>query len=242
MTVDRNDKYIYNGREKSFRMFNRIHKRYDLLNRIFSFGQDIVWRRRLSRHIASRENQRLLDLATGTGDVAFSLLKHAPQIQRAGGCDMALNMLGLAKRKSIAKKMHERIAFFQGDAANIPVPDGYFDVTTIAFGIRNMADPVHVLTEMHRILNNKGQALILEFSLPENRFFRHLHLFYLRRFIPSVGAFISKDKQAYRYLNETIESFPYGKSFCRLMESAGFRNIRFYPLTFGVATLYRGEK
>jgi demethylmenaquinone methyltransferase/2-methoxy-6-polyprenyl-1,4-benzoquinol methylase len=232
----------YRGKEKSFRMFDRIHRRYDLLNHLFSFGQDIIWRYKLSQGIENKDNQQLLDLATGTGDAAFSLLKHSSRIKHAHACDMAAKMLQLARRKAVKKKLSEKISLLQGDAANIPYVNDIFDVVTIAFGIRNVTNPIHVLTEIFRVLKTGGKAFILEFSLPTNKSLRKLHLFYLRHIIPRVGAVISRDKHAYLYLNKTIESFPYGDSFCQLMQTAGFRNVRFNLLTFGVVTIYQGEK
>jgi demethylmenaquinone methyltransferase/2-methoxy-6-polyprenyl-1,4-benzoquinol methylase len=233
---------VDSSKADSFRMFDRIHKRYDLLNRMFSFGQDILWRSKLAQRICKGENQQLLDLATGTGDVAFTVLKRRTGVQVAHGCDMSHNMLQKAREKAVKKKLEQRTSFLQGDAGHIPFRNNIFNIVTMAFGIRNVVDPSQVLTEIRRVLKTEGKALILEFSLPENRVFRKLHLFYLRKIIPRVGAWISKDKHAYRYLNETIETFPYGQSFCCLMETAGFRDVRFTPLTFGVATLYQGMK
>ncbi|NIM15057.1 MAG: bifunctional demethylmenaquinone methyltransferase/2-methoxy-6-polyprenyl-1,4-benzoquinol methylase UbiE [Candidatus Aminicenantes bacterium] len=223
-------------------MFDRIHRRYDLLNHLFSFGQDIIWRYKLSQGIEKKDNQQLLDLATGTGDVAFSLLKHSPRIKHAHACDMAQKMLQLARKKAIKKKLSPKVSLLQGDAINIPYVNDIFDVVTMAFGIRNVTNPSLVLTEIFRVLKTGGKAFILEFSLPANKILRKLHLFYLRHIIPRVGAVISRDKHAYRYLNKTIETFPYGQSFCQLMQTAGFRNVRFKPLTFGVVTIYQGEK
>jgi demethylmenaquinone methyltransferase / 2-methoxy-6-polyprenyl-1,4-benzoquinol methylase len=229
-------------KETSSRIFDRIHKRYDLLNRLLSFGRDISWRNKLSRLIDKRDNQLLLDLAAGTGDVAFSFLKHAPQVKHVHGCDMSRNMLETARVKAIKKKMDSRITFIQGDASCIPYKNDTFDVITMAFGIRNVPDPSLVLKEMKRVLKQDGKVLVLEFSLPANPLLKKLHLFYLRNIIPYVGAVISRDKHAYRYLNRTIETFPYGESFCAVMKEAGFPDVRFIPLTFGAATIYRGEK
>ncbi len=226
----------------SFRMFDRIHKRYDLLNRVFSFGQDILWRNKIAKRIEKKENQRLLDLAAGTGDVALTVLKRRAEITYAHGCDMSGNMLNLAVKKAAKRKLDRRISFLQGDAGRIPFRNDIFNVVTMAFGIRNVVDPAHVLQEIRRVLKKEGNALILEFSLPANRILRKFHLFYLRKVIPRVGAVISGDKDAYRYLNQTIETFPYGQSFCQLMEAAGFKKVRFTPLTFGVATVYQGVK
>lgn len=226
----------------SFQMFDRIYKRYDLLNHLLSLGQDMVWRHKTARKIAVTANQELLDLATGTGDVAFAILSRRQEIRHAYGCDMAVKMLEMARKKALQKKMAHRVTFIQGDAGAIPFESERFHTVTMAFGIRNVVDPVVVLKEIHRVLKPGGQTLILEFSMPTHPFIRCLHLFYLRNIIPLIGAILSKDKRAYRYLNETIETFPYGLSFCDLMKQAGFGNVTFAPLTFGVATLYQGEK
>jgi demethylmenaquinone methyltransferase/2-methoxy-6-polyprenyl-1,4-benzoquinol methylase len=196
----------------------------------------------MAKTIVDGKNQQLLDLATGTGDVVFSLLKHCPQISRAYGSDMARKMLESAHKKARKKKQDKKTSFIISDAGNIPFKNNTFNVATIAFGIRNVSDPPRVLEEMKRVLKEGGKALILEFSLPASKIMRKLHLFYLRHIIPGVGAVISRDKDAYRYLNKTIETFPYGESFCKWMREAGFGDVSFTPLTFGVATLYQGEK
>ena len=242
MNITAINENISSGKEKSPRMFDRIHKQYDALNRLFSFGLDVTWRYSLSRHIEKKDDQQLLDLASGTGDAALSLLKNSPYIKYAVGCDMAGKMLEAAQNKAIKKKLAEKVSFLQGDAANIPFANNIFDVVTMVFGIRNMADPAHVLSEILRVLKKGGKTLILEFSLPTNPILRNIHLFYLRHIIPWVGGAISRDKHAYRYLDKTIETFPYGESFCRIMERAGFRDVQFKTLTFGVVTLYQGEK
>ena len=227
---------------ESFRIFDRIHKRYDLLNRIFSFGQDVLWRRKVAKQIGEGSEQELLDLATGTGDVALTILKRRKDIKYAHGYDMSGNMLKLGKLKAEKRGMADSISFLQGDAGCLPFGENRFNAATMAFGIRNVVDPVEVLKEIRRVLKPGGTALILEFSLPKSKLIRGFHLFYLRRVIPHIGAIVSKDKHAYRYLNQTIETFPYGKDFCELMEKAGFKDVGFTPVTFGVATIYRGVK
>lgn len=231
-------------KEYSYEMFNRISKRYDMLNGVFSFYQDKRWRKRLLAYMGSTGNQRILDLGTGTGDVTMSLLKKGgdKKIKQALGCDMAFNMLKKAREKTRKRGLEARISYLQGDAACIPFIGETFDTVTMAFGIRNVVDPLTVLGEMHRVLKNQGKALVLEFSLPVNRLVRGVHLFYLRTIIPILGGMISGDRRAYRYLDETIESFPFGEAFSDIMRRAGFKNVRFYPLTLGVVTIYEGEK
>lgn len=226
----------------SYRMFDRIYKRYDLLNHLFSLGQDIFWRKKAAQKIKNTAHQSLLDMATGTGDVVFTVLKKHHKIDHAYASDMAFNMLEIAKKKATKKKLKQHVSFIQADASNTPFETSQFNCVTMAFGIRNMPDPLHTLKEIHRILKPKGQLLILEFSLPKHPFIRMLHLFYLRKIIPTIGALISRDKLAYSYLNKTIETFPYGEAFGNIMKDAGFRDVSLTPLTFGVVTLYVGEK
>ena len=226
----------------SWKMFNDISPRYDLLNHLLSFGLDIHWRRQLSRFISERSHQKVLDLATGTGDVLISLLNNNPRIQSGVGIDLANKMMTVGRTKIAENRLQSRITFRHGDAHHIPFEPDTFDATTIAFGIRNMSDPSRVLREMHRVLNAGGRTLILEFSLPNNPVIRAGHLFYLRHLVPLVGGLFSGHYQAYRYLNQTIETFPYGNDFCQMLLNAGFKNVKAHPLLFGVATIYYGDK
>ncbi len=230
------------SRQDVYRMFDRIASRYDLANRLLSFGQDIRWRKKLAKLLPERQSQSILDLATGTGDVLLSLVKYSKNIKYGLGLDMSSKMLAEARRKLPGSTISENLSLVRADATNIPCCDNSFDVVTIAFGIRNVTDVKKSLSEMHRVLNNSGKVLILEFSLPLNILVRKLHLFYLRYLLPAIGGLISGDKEAYQYLNRTIESFPYGSDFLKLLDEAGFNNTKVHPLTFGVATIYEGEK
>ena len=230
------------SRQDVYRMFDRIASRYDLANRLLSFGQDIRWRKKLAKLLPDRQSQSILDLATGTGDVLLSLVKYSKNIKYGLGLDMSSKMLAEARRKLPGSTISENLSLVRADATNIPCCDNSFDVVTIAFGIRNVTDVKKSLSEMHRVLNNSGKVLILEFSLPLNILVRKLHLFYLRYLLPAIGGLISGDKEAYQYLNRTIESFPYGSDFLKLLDEAGFNNTKVHPLTFGVATIYEGEK
>ena len=223
-------------------MFDRISGRYDFLNRLFSLGFDIIWRKQLARYLSSQNNQTILDIATGTADVLLYLLQQNSNISRGYGIDLAENMLAIGQQKVQARQLQDKIVLQYGDAQRIPFPANQFDAATIAFGIRNMAEPVKVLQEIFRILKPQGRALVLEFSLPQNRFLRSIYLVYLRHFIPVLGAVLSDDGGAYRYLNKTVETFPSGRDFCALMESAGFKNIQAHPLSRGIATIYTGDK
>ena len=234
-------KYI-EEKKNAWKIFDRIYKKYDLLNHLLSLGFDFHWRKKLSTLIGNRNGGALLDLASGTGDVLFSLIKHSGGFNKAVGVDMSFNMLSHAVRKSVKRGKSGDVEFILGDANSIPVKTGSFDIATMAFGIRNISDPVIALRDIHRTLAKDGRALILEFSLPGNRFLKRVHLFYLRYFLPVIGKLISGDVEAYRYLNKTIEVFPYGEKFVKLMEEAGFTECEKFPLTMGIVTIYKGIK
>ncbi len=228
-------------KSESWRMFDEISSRYDLLNRLLSFGLDLSWRRKISRFLGRKPGQRLLDLATGTADVLLTLANH-PHIQKGVGVDLADQMLALGEAKIRKRRLGHRLSLQQGDIQRLPFSNESFDVATIAFGIRNVPDPQKVLKEMFRVLKKEGRALILEFSLPANRWVRFFHLFYLRNIVPAVGFIFSGRRAAYRYLNQTIEDFPFGEAFCRMMRETGFQQVKAHPLSFGVATIYQGDK
>ncbi len=229
-------------KSESWRMFDDISPRYDLLNRLLSFGLDVFWRRQLVKFLPAQHNQKLLDLATGTADVPLTLVRRSKNIEYAVGIDLADKMLTIGQAKVMAAKLEDRIMLNHGDASYIDFNAEVFNAVTIAFGIRNVEDPLQVLREMQRVLKPQGRALILEFSLPENKTLRALHLFYLRKVVPTIGGLVSGHAQAYRYLNQTIERFPCGPDFCAIMEDAGFRNPQAHPLLGGIATIYTGEK
>ncbi len=226
----------------SWQMFDEIAPRYDFLNHLLSFGLDIHWRRELRRFLLPRQDQKILDLATGTAEVLIELCQNNFDIESACGIDLAQKMLDLGREKISQKGLTNIITLQHGDAKQIPFEENTFDHVSIAFGIRNVDDPSQVLNEMQRVLNPGGRALILEFSLPQNKLIRFVHLFYLRTIVPILGAIFSGHYQAYRYLNQTIETFPYGQPFCALMTKAKFQNVKANALLFGVATIYQGEK
>ncbi len=223
------------------KLFDRIAKRYDLLNRLLSFRQDVVWRKKLGHYLPQKKDIRLLDLATGTADILITLTKTRPEISMAMGMDFSKKMLQLAKYKAGFQKQ-SKYHFSLADAQRIPLPACSIDAITMGFGIRNVKEPAHCLSEGLRILKPGGRFLILEFSLPASALVRALYLFYFRAVLPHIGGLISGEPHAYRYLNQTVETFPYGKSFCNLMQKTGFSNITCIPMTFGIATIYIGEK
>lgn len=223
-------------------MFDTISARYDLLNHLLSFGLDVCWRSRLRRFLPTGDEQNILDLATGTADVLLTLTRHNSRVAEAVGIDLAEKMLAIGREKIVRANLSDKITLMRGDANHIPLRGDKFDAVTMAFGIRNVEDPVGVLKEMRRVLNKGGRALVLEFSLPENQLLRAGHLFYLRTVVPLLGGLVSGHREAYQYLNQTIERFPYGAAFCKMMEEAGLRNPTANILLGGVATIYQGEK
>jgi demethylmenaquinone methyltransferase/2-methoxy-6-polyprenyl-1,4-benzoquinol methylase len=229
------------SRERVWEMFDRVAPTYDLLNRLLSAGCDIGWRRRLAAHLPNGSDLAVLDLATGTGDILLTLAETG-RTNIGVGLDMASAMLRRGREKSAARGWSDRITWIRADAGKLPIGSGTFDVVTIAFGIRNFVAVERSLAEIHRVLKPGGRLLILEFSLPENALVRRFYLFYLRHVLPLVGRIISGDRYAYRYLDRTIEAFPYGDAFCRLMNGAGLVRSRALPLTMGVATLYQADK
>jgi demethylmenaquinone methyltransferase/2-methoxy-6-polyprenyl-1,4-benzoquinol methylase len=222
-------------------MFNRIAHRYDLLNRLLSFRQDVVWRNKLVKFLPPGNDLFVLDVATGTGDVLISLFKHSNKIKQAIGIDMAEKMLDIGREKLKSLKLDKKISMQKGDATDIRL-DESFDVATISFGIRNVNNLNLAIQNLHRILKPGGRVLVLEFSLPHNHLLKRLYLFYFRKVLPRIGALISGDCYAYNYLNQSVESFPFGEDFCTILTENGFRNVGFHPLTFGIASIYYGDK
>lgn len=227
---------------QSWEMFDRISSRYDLLNHILSWGMDILWRYRMRAMLPKKEKLTVLDLATGTGDVLIALTQRNPKIKVAVGVDLSENMLTVGRQKIHDRGLNDRIQLVTGDAMKLHFSDQTFDVTTIAFGIRNMPNPITTLMEMFRVTRSGGCAMVLEFSLPENFILAGLDLIYLRLIVPFIGGLLTGQWSAYRYLNRTIEKFPYGEQFVNMMKQVGFTKMRTRRLLFGAATIYRGEK
>lgn len=229
------------SRREVWKMFDRIAPRYDLLNRLLSFRQDVAWRNRMARYLPAGPSLHILDVATGTADQIFSLLRREPRIKQAVGVDMAERMLDVGRIKARERGLADRVTLRTGDATAIPEPSGTYDSVSISFGIRNVVDVVQALGEMRRVLKPGGRVLVLEFSLPGFAPLRVAYLFYLRHILPVLGGLLSGDREAYRYLNLTVETFPYGEAFCDLMRKAGLVQVQHHPLTFGIATIYQGD-
>lgn len=223
-------------------MFDGIAPTYDLLNRLLSFGMDRSWRRRAARQLDTHRALQIIDLATGTGDLLIASLRARSNVVRAVGLDLAPNMLEIARVKVRQRGLLERATLSCGDATATCFADGVFDAVTMAFGIRNTPDVGGTLGEMYRILKPGGMAVVLEFSLPSNPVVRWCYRRYLRLGVPLIGSFVSRDKRAYHYLNESIERFASPERLVAGMRSVGFSEVAAIPLTFGVAVIYRGTK
>ncbi|MEM7175669.1 MAG: bifunctional demethylmenaquinone methyltransferase/2-methoxy-6-polyprenyl-1,4-benzoquinol methylase UbiE [Chlamydiota bacterium] len=230
------------SREEAWKIFDAISKRYDLVNHLISFGADLYWRRKLIAYLPKKTPIHLLDLATGTGSQLLAIIQRVPRVKAALGIDLSCEMIRAGQRKIIAKNYAHRVTLAKGDATAISLSDATIDCVTMSFGIRNVTDVERSLAEAYRVLKKGGRLIILEFSLPKNCLIRTCHLFYLRHILPHIAGWIAHNKDAYRYLNQTIETFPYGNAFCRLMEAAGLTSVQCFPLTFGVVTLYVGDK
>lgn len=230
------------SKDQSWKIFDSIYKKYDFLNKILSLGFDKEWRNQISRFVPHRPNLRVLDLATGTADVLIGLVKNNPNIKTAIGIDLSENMLMRAKEKIINDRLTDRISLQHADATKLPFMNNEFDLATMSFGIRNIENPITTLKEIYRTLRTNGRIILLEFSLPKNFLLRGLYLIYLKYFVPLIGGIISGNFKAYFYLNRTIEKFPYGVVFARMIHQCGFKNVTVSPLLFGIATIYCGEK
>ena len=215
-------------------MFGSIAPRYDVANHLLSCGIDFYWRKRVAEIVASRRPNKIVDLATGTGDLALALQRKMPQAEIIGA-DFSEEMLAIAKRKGVRQTM-------LADAMRLPFDDTSVDCVTVAFGLRNMEDYGGALREMARVLNPHGQLLVLEFSLPRMSILRAVYRFYLHRCLPLLGSFLTKKKSAYDYLGDSIEQFPNGEAMLRLMESSGLNHASAEPLTGGIVTIYTAEK
>ncbi len=230
------------SREEIWKMFSQISSTYDRVNQLMTFGLDRRWRRKVSEHLPKGNNLKVLDLATGTGDQIIALLERSSRIRKIVGVDLSHEMLEIGRLKMKKKPYAHKVSLKTASALELPFRDESFDVVTISFGIRNMTDVLQALSEAKRVLKPKGRLLILEGSIPKHKIMRRCHLFYLRYLLPWIGGIVSKQKKAYQYLNETIETFPSGNGFLDLLRTAGFSHVRARPLTGGVVSIYSGEK
>ncbi len=227
--------------EKIQQMFGAIAPRYDFLNRLLSFGIDRRWRTKAVRLLKYNEGSRILDVATGTGDVALEIALCTPASVKITGADFCKEMVDLGVVKVGGSPYADRIDLIVAPCEDLPFADDTFDSVTIAFGIRNVVDRKLGLAEMWRVLRPGGRMIILEFSTPRSHLFRQLYYFYFRRLLPVVGGLFSR-YNAYKYLPDSVLEFPSQEEFSRMIGEAGFHNIHLHELTFGIATIYAGEK
>ena len=245
VTAKRTEKIaMYKLTEKGERirdMFSDIAPRYDFLNRLLSFGVDRRWRREAVNCVKWTDGGRILDVATGTGDVALEIARQTPASVSIVGVDFSEGMVALGREKVAASPYAGRITMEIAPCEAIPFPDATFDSVTIAFGIRNVVDRRQGLSEMLRILKPGGRAVILEFSTPRSKLFKSIYSFYFLRVLPVIGGLFSRFS-AYQYLPDSVLEFPSQEQFRSLMTSVGFRNASHRDLTFGISTIYTGEK
>ena len=214
-------------------MFGAIARRYDLANHTLSCGTDFYWRGCAADIVASWRPGKIVDLATGTGDLALALQRKLPDAE-VTGVDFVPEMLELAQRKGVRKTI-------LADAMQLPFSDGSFDCVTIAFGLRNMGNWGGALAEMSRVLGRDGHLLVLEFSLPTRSIARAIYRLYLHRCLPLLGSLLTRKKSAYDYLGNSIEEFPSGRAMLDLIEASGFRHATLEPLSYGIATIYTAQ-
>ncbi len=229
-----------NKKEQVIKMFDQIAFRYDFLNHFLSLGIDRVWRTKTINKLKSVKPQKILDIATGTGDLAIAALRLKPT--EIIGIELSEEMLVRARSKMNRQGNNQIVRFEKGDAEQIQYPENTFDAVTVAFGVRNFENLEKGLSEIYRVLKPTGIVAVLEFSKPQKALFKFLYLFYFFKIVPLIGTLFSKDNRAYTYLPESVASFPCGNAFLDYLKTAGFGNADKKELTFGIATLYTGQK
>ncbi|MEN9304471.1 MAG: hypothetical protein RL264_2900 [Bacteroidota bacterium] len=227
-------------KEEVAQMFNNISAKYDFLNHFLSLGIDHLWRRKAVKELRAVQPKRILDIATGTGDFALANLKLKPE--EIVGMDISEGMLEVGRKKMKKKKVDHIISMQLGDSEDLPFDDNYFDGLTVGFGVRNFENLEKGLSEMLRVLRPGGKAVILEFSKPKYFPVKQAFGFYSKYVIPFLGKSISKDEKAYSYLPESVAAFPEGRDFEQVMEKLNYKNVRSYPVSGGIATIYTGIK
>lgn len=227
--------------EQVEQMFDSIAPAYDFMNRAMTLGIDRIWRKKAVKMVAATNPGEILDVATGTGDLALQLAASIPGA-RITGVDLSEGMINVGREKIARAGLQERITLQPADCLQLPFADESFDALTVGYGVRNFADIPAGLKEMHRVLRPGAIVCILELSTPVNPIIKPLYRLYTRGVIPLVGRLISKDSRAYSYLPESIEAVPQRERMCRLMEDAGFRSAAFRPLTFSTCTIYTARK
>ncbi len=222
-------------------MFDKIAFRYDFLNRFLSAGIDVSWRKKAIKELKLLQPQQVLDVATGTADVALLTYKML-QPQKITGIDISDGMLELGRKKVAKLKLSNKIELLNGDSETINFADNSFDAITVAFGVRNFEHLEKGIGEMLRVLKPGGKLVVLEFSKPKQVAFKGLYNLYMNKVAPGFGKLIAKNGDAYQYLNDSVQRFPEGKQFINIMEGTGFTDTYYKPLTMGICTIYCGTK
>lgn len=228
-------------KEQVTTMFDNIAPKYDFLNHFLSLNIDKLWRKKAIKQVKLSKPATILDIATGTGDLAIKTAQHI-DVEKIIGIDISSGMLNLGKEK--IKKLHltEKIEFRLGDAENMEFPDESFDAVMVSFGVRNFENLDKGLQEIYRVLKKDGRLVVLEFSQPTAFPIKQLYWFYSYKILPVFGRLFSKDNRAYTYLPESVEAFPYGKAFTKRLQQANFSSAAQQTLSFGIATIYTGQK
>jgi demethylmenaquinone methyltransferase / 2-methoxy-6-polyprenyl-1,4-benzoquinol methylase len=227
-------------KEQVAQMFDNISGNYDGLNRVISFGIDVKWRKKVLQLVADKKPKTVLDIATGTGDLA--ILMTGTSAEEIIGLDISAGMLEVGKKKIAERKLGSKIQMVLGDSENIPYPDNYFDAITVAFGVRNFETLEKGLTEILRVLKPNGIFVILETSVPTKFPYKQGYAFHSKFILPLVGKLFSKDKAAYSYLSDSANEFPFGEALNNILRKIGFIEVEHLPQTFGVATIYHASK
>ncbi|UTW63256.1 bifunctional demethylmenaquinone methyltransferase/2-methoxy-6-polyprenyl-1,4-benzoquinol methylase UbiE [bacterium SCSIO 12741] len=227
-------------KEQVAEMFDNISANYDLLNHLLSMGIDITWRKKAIKLLKPSAPKQLLDIATGTGDFALEAMSLNPD--KITGVDISREMLAVGVEKVKKRGLEGKIELKYGDSENLPFSDNMFDAITVSFGVRNFENLKAGLSEMHRVLKPGGKVAIIEFSKPQAFPIKQIYQFYFKAILPFIGKTISKDSRAYTYLPESVDAFPYGDEFMSILKEVGFRNGQCIPLTFGIASIYLGER
>ena len=229
-------------KEQVEQMFDNIAPTYDKLNHIMSLNIDRVWRRRVMRIVRRAKAHKIMDVATGTGDLAIAMAKRVDRTQILG-VDLSEEMLAVAREKVRKQGLEERIMLEKGDAENlVMVTDESVDAVTVAFGVRNFENMEQGLRELYRTIKPGGKLVVLEFSMPKNRLVRWIYRQYAHRLLPYVGGMISKDRRAYTYLPDSVEEFPAPERFAEILKGVGFSKVRLRSQSFGIAYIYEATK